>query len=105
MNVSRDKVESVAMGWGAVTNLEFYAIIPIFGILFDKPQSRWLPHLEMVVGTSLGWLGKMKNIRDYDLNGDGVIDHYRNQAFRDVNGEVDRIALWGMDRMGLVWLF
>jgi hypothetical protein len=105
MNVSRDKVESVAMGWGAVTNLEFYTIIPICSILFDKPQSRWLPHLEIIVGTSLAWLGKMKNIQDYDLNGDGVIDHYRNQAFRDANGEVDRIALWGMNRMGIVWLF
>ena len=102
--LNQSESADIARGWGAAANLELYAIIPVFGILLDAPQARWLPHLEMVIGPSLGWIGKMKNTRDYDLNGDGVIDHHRNQAFYDADGKVIRLSYWSMSRMGLVWL-
>jgi len=95
---------TVASGGGLVATLAAYATLPLASFIVDRPVGRWWPHLQVEVSRMLEGLEPMTNDRDFDLDGDGIVDHVKGQEFRDASGNVLKRLLISGFRVGLVWI-
>jgi hypothetical protein len=95
----------IGSGFGAGGILTAYILFPVFSLFMETPQPAWLPHLSFEIAHALGWIGRMTNDGDSDLNGDGVVEHRGGEAFTDPGGSVRRWVYWNDERVGFVWIF
>lgn len=94
----------VASSGGLVAGLALYATMPLVSYLMDRPVGKGWPHLQVELSWMLEGLGRLKNDIDYDLNGDGIVDHVKGQDFRDPSGKAAKGLLISGFRAGFVWI-
>lgn len=111
MGVSYDfargtEVTTVARGAGVVAAYSVYATMPILNFIFDARPNGWIPHLTWELGFWGGWAGRMKNVGDTDVDGDGIVDHRDGERFVNPDGRSPSAVIGGvLIRSGIVWVF
>jgi len=94
----------VASSGGLLFTVAGYATLPLASYLVNRPAGRWWPHLQVEISCLFEGFGDMRNTRDYDLDGDGIVDHVNGEEFRDPSGKNPKGAFISSLRFGLVWI-